>query len=912
MRRNMMVFSLAVFLIPLLSVVVFAGTIHLPESMKNEAYGLHMFDRLEGIGVQSADPLENWHLVNPLFEGGNITALAVGNGAIVALVDTGTTAKIVKTTNGEDWSTVHSICGAKPYAVLFVPGATPADGKFVAVGQAMISDSSDAVNWTDKYSGGSDIHWDVAYGKGTAIPDGKYVAVGNAGKIMTSDGNLWTTIPNTDPTTLTKDLLGVAYGNDKFVAIGKSCKIRTSTDGSQGSWSTLLGTGAGEALPPGCKYTASTGAVTGPDLKSITFGNNRFVVTTTADIIYTSADGLQWEKDFAVLAHNLNKVTFLNNNFIAVGSYGTILSSPDGLTWTVENFSETSDPSLTGIGMALDGKTYIVVGKGIIMTSADLASSNWKKWTLQASNILNSVTYGSKKFITAGDSLTVQTSSDADLWTREVWGGGTSAYHFKGIAFGKVLDQKNPPALVNGFVAVGGSTSEDLIITSPDGHTWTETDLGASVTTTSGTPPVTVTRLAKLLYGITYADNIFVAVGASGTIMTSPNADTWTLKSKEEMPDDTVTLYGVAYGGPTGDKKFVTVGSNAKCFTSQDGDTWTAKPVTAGTTVTLYGIAYGGPVGNEVFIAVGYDSATATKGGKIYNSTDGITWTPVASLPLVDPVPALYGIFWDIKTKNFLAVGDKATILSSPDGINWTVMVNDPDLFPSAGAGTGTAILRSIAYGNNVYVAVGNVAATYAKAGFILKSDPLVPPAVTNIRATSTSTGTIMLAWDDKTNEKDFQIYRKKDTAAATLLKTVSANTTTYTDATAAGNSSTTAYSYYLKTRNTRSSAASKTVIVPFQPTGLAATATTGRIALNWTDVTNDTGYEIYRKPGDCSAGGTWSLAGTVAKDIVAFNNTGLAAAKTYSYKIRSFNRTALPYSYGYSMYSSCVSKTTP
>ena len=681
MKRNMMVLCLAVLLVTFLSLPVFAGTIEVPESMRSEVYGDMAKGQPLGIGVSSIDPLQysynpldNWHLVNPIFEGGNITALAVrptcvstsGSlpGVIAALVDTGTIAKIVTTEDGVDWYTRHSIQPAKPYAIIFVPTPPTVDepcpeGKFVAVGRAMISDSTDSLNWINKLSGGTDDIWDVAYGKGTGVPDGKYVAVGVAGKIMTSDGNLWTALPDLDTS---KTLRGVAYGNNTFVAVGDSCKIRTSTDSV--TWTT-------QAVPTGCTAT----------FKSIAFGAGRFVVTTDKDVMYTSTNGISWNRTFAVLAHNLNKVTFLNEMFIAIGNYGTILSSSDGLTWKVENFSETIDPNLTGIGIALDNTTYIVVGKGIIMTSPDLASSNWTKWTLQTKNILNSVVYGYNPsatppvstFVTAGDNLSIMKSPDAGIWTTRVWGGGTSSYHFKGVTFGD-----------NNFVAVGGSTSEDLIITSDDGNTWTETDLGSII----GNPP---TGIAKSLNGIAYGNNTFVAVGAAGTVITSPDAYEWTAQAVES----TVTLNGITFGGLVGDTKFIAVGSSGKSFVSPDGETWTAKPVTS-TTTTLYGIAYGGPTGGTKFVAVGSDTAPTTLGGRIFYSADGNTWMPVTTYPIPSPMPKLYGVIWDPRSKSFLAVGEDATILSSLDGITWTVRVNDPAFF------AGTAILRFIAYNNNV------------------------------------------------------------------------------------------------------------------------------------------------------------------------------------------------------------------
>ena len=59
------------------------------------------------------------------------------------------------------------------------------------------------------------------------------------------------------------------------------------------------------------------------------------------------------------------------------------------------------------------------------------------------------------------------------------------------------------------FVTVGESGT---ILTSPDGTTWTERTSGTSI----------------FLIGVTYGNGLFVSVGDSGTILTSPDGTTWT------------------------------------------------------------------------------------------------------------------------------------------------------------------------------------------------------------------------------------------------------------------------------------------------------------------------------------------------------------------------------------------------
>jgi hypothetical protein len=62
------------------------------------------------------------------------------------------------------------------------------------------------------------------------------------------------------------------------------------------------------------------------------------------------------------------------------------------------------------------------------------------------------------------------------------------------------------------------------------------------------------------LYGVTYGNGLFVAVGDVGTILTSPNG----VRSTEQASGTSNSLYGVAYGNGT----FVAVGEDGAILTS--------------------------------------------------------------------------------------------------------------------------------------------------------------------------------------------------------------------------------------------------------------------------------------------------------------------------------------------------------
>jgi len=139
------------------------------------------------------------------------------------------------------------------------------------------------------------------------------------------------------------------------------------------------------------------------------------------------------------------------------------------------------------------------------------------------------------------------------------------------------------------------------------------------------------------LYGIAWSGSQFVAVGASGTILTS-NGKNWTSQySGTDQP-----LSGVAWSG----SQFVAVGASGTILTSPDGKNWTAQ--NSGTDQDLFGVAWSG----SQFVAVG-------TGGIILTSPDGSIW--MSQPPGTNQ--NLSGVTWS--GSQFVIVADSGTILTS-------------------------------------------------------------------------------------------------------------------------------------------------------------------------------------------------------------------------------------------------------
>ena len=214
----------------------------------------------------------------------------------------------------------------------------------------------------------------------------------------------------------------------------------------------------------------------------------------------------------------------------------------------------------------------------------------------------------------------------------------------------------------NTFVAVG---KKGAIRTSSDnGTSW---DNGTSGTT-------------SYLYEIAYGDSTFVTVGQSGTIRTSSdNGTTWSTGTTSE----TSTYEGVAYGNilladNTTHKAFVALGSSNVWKSIDSGSNWNQI-----TTANLNDVAFG----NSIFIGCGDDGAIET------SNNGSNPWSSVTSGASQDLNAITYG------NNRFISVGDDGKLIKSTDnGSTWgdvnSGVLNSYDL-------------ESIAYGNNKFVGVG-------------------------------------------------------------------------------------------------------------------------------------------------------------------------------------------------------------
>jgi hypothetical protein len=256
-----------------------------------------------------------------------------------------------------------------------------------------------------------------------------------------------------------------------------------------------------------------------------------------------------------------------NGTFVAVGDLGTILSSSDGITWFPRSVSGTD---LWLKSVAYGNGSFVAVGDfGAVLTSTD--GITWitrvEPTVDPPGSSLSFVVYGNGLFVAVGWNL-ILTSPDGISWTDR--SPGTKGW-FSGVAYGNGL-----------FVAVGGygaNLAQGLFLgtihTSRDGVTWVLSE----------------EEYLPVLTAATYGNGSFVAVGEYGSVLTSSDGITW----GRGGTGISHYLCDVAYGNGF----FVSVGEFGTAFTSRDLKTWARRNL--GTTDILLGVRYG----NRSFVTVG-------------------------------------------------------------------------------------------------------------------------------------------------------------------------------------------------------------------------------------------------------------------------------------------------------------------
>ena len=404
-----------------------------------------------------------------------------------------------------------------------------------------------------------------------------------------------------------QDLYHIAYGADRFVAVGSGI---TYSNNIAGGWRTTSG---------------STGAAS-----VVAFGGGKFVaINSSGSTVYTSEDGMSWTSAPASGAPSgMKDMTFDDGKFVAVGGGRAAVSSDGGTSWTVSPLNENDKFRAVKYG---NGEFMALGEYGSVYTSAN--GSSWTKQTAGRLMSYKQIVYGGSVYVAVGDSG-VSVSRDGRDWAGK--GGGRG---LQGVAYG-----------AGRFVAVGDSGA---IFSSADGEQWSDHS-----------------RPGFMFTSVAFGADAFIAGGRTEIgkyiIFVSTDGQNWV----EESPTGWSATYYPATlcygngkffaggGSVSGSSNGVLKYAEHSAGDRTPGKFWTdAQLPDEAKSYRITSITY---ANNDRFVALG----TTTIGtGVVLSSTDGVSWN-------VMPAPsraksATYGKGY------YLVAADSGNIYESQNGQTW-------------------------------------------------------------------------------------------------------------------------------------------------------------------------------------------------------------------------------------------------
>jgi hypothetical protein len=540
------------------------------------------------------------------------------------------------------------------------------------------------------------------------------VQVSEFGQVFTGTDFLgWT--PRNSGTT--NHLLAVTFFGNRVIIAGANGTVGYSDDGVNFTTTSLNTTNWLVGL------AASTNLV-------VAVGDNA--------VIYTSGDGASWQYQGQAPGNNGNwllSVAWGAGVFVATGEAGYVATSSNGTSWT-KRAPVTTSPDLTSVAYVSNAPAafpnpgfWAVSFQGQAYYSAN--GSAWASAGVPSNtNVFWTVTANSSSALVAGDSE-VYLGTGSTAWSRQSdtlltfgspaprWPYFASAWDYTNGVYRVVGDDgmmvigtptnntcawqyQYPSArdllwavtvAGNLYVAVGDHAR---VMTSDNGGQWTTEAL-----------PLTnsVSSTNTVFLGVGGDTNLLVAAGTSGSLAVSPNAFTTVVITNVDgtLATNRVSTLGVVWSSlpaaTTNDltaactfsNNYFVVGGNATLLRSLNGTNWTKVSVPAASGTDFSGLA----ASTNLLVAVG-------DRGLIFTSPDGANWTKATS----GTTNGLFRVRY-LQTL-FLAVGENGTILKSTNGVSWA----------AAPSGTTNWLNDAVMVTNTCYI-VGNNGTVLASTNFV-------------------------------------------------------------------------------------------------------------------------------------------------------------------------------------------------
>ena len=182
-----------------------------------------------------------------------------------------------------------------------------------------------------------------------------------------------------------------------------------------------FGDQAAATSPDGKTWTVTTTAQPWSNIVGLAYGNNIYVAVASGGVVYTSTDAKAWTKSTNGLGNGTVDLVFADGMFIAVSEQKNMFVSTDGLTWSSQGSRPSNGCLMTTAGRWVQMPGADNFNPARTSTTPDVAASwtaiaaiptgygYYKPWVCAA---------GNGRFVagTTNGSL-VRTSTDATNWT---------------------------------------------------------------------------------------------------------------------------------------------------------------------------------------------------------------------------------------------------------------------------------------------------------------------------------------------------------------------------------------------------------------------------------------------------------------------------------------------------------------
>jgi photosystem II stability/assembly factor-like uncharacterized protein len=300
------------------------------------------------------------------------------------------------------------------------------------------------------------------------------------------------------------------------------------------------------------QWTVVSPPATSNNLTSITYGNGQYVAVGDNGTILTSPDGQTWTSQVSGTSNNLLSVTYGNGQYLAVSPCQNLknslkiayywwvptLTSRDGTTWTGNTCSTNGPMAGNSTVSYCNGQYVLVLQVGSGSSGMIFTSSDGSTWNFCKGGLFMfySVTFGNSQYVAVGTGQYYPGWATIDISSDCISWFGDTS----GASNSSTL---NFVTNVNGqFVAVGTSGS---VLTSSSGTTWTNQASGTS----------------NNLNSVTYSSGQYVTVGSGGAILNSPDGINWAI-------DSSGTVHNLNSVATDGSGRYVVVGDSSTILIS--------------------------------------------------------------------------------------------------------------------------------------------------------------------------------------------------------------------------------------------------------------------------------------------------------------------------------------------------------